>query len=215
MSNLRCLWLGNNKLQTLPQRFGYLNLTDWDNFGRHMFSTIIDGNPLTDPPMEICKQGIRAIAQYFGGSNVNHHTEARYDVTDGGSAHSSRSAGGRYDRGGDDDRRGNNVERLAPTAQRHHYSGGGGGANVHGHVQQSSNNSQQGSRSNQTTFARGNDRGYFPVGASEPVTRIGYQHHQQQQQQQQQRQGRNSGAVGLSAVPPRRSYNNTPQPKYR
>ena len=77
MRALRCLWLGDNLLTSLPRNIGQLNLTDWDNFGHHMFSTIIEGNPLKDPPMEVCRQGIRAIAQYFGTVTSSAATSTR------------------------------------------------------------------------------------------------------------------------------------------
>ena len=67
MPNLRCLWLGNNNLKKLPRNFGNLRFLDWGQ--RHTQSTVIDGNPMSDPPIDICKKGVQAIAQYFQKAN--------------------------------------------------------------------------------------------------------------------------------------------------
>lgn len=63
MVNLHLLWLGSNRLRKLPPDFGQLLNLDWGF--RHTSSSVIDGNPLEEPPVEVCKQGADAIAGYF------------------------------------------------------------------------------------------------------------------------------------------------------
>ena len=65
MTTLHCLWIGNNNISKLPRKFGQLHHLDWGHTGRHMLSTVVDGNPLNDPPLEVCRQGVKSIAQYF------------------------------------------------------------------------------------------------------------------------------------------------------
>jgi hypothetical protein len=64
LSNLRTLWLGNNKLTRLPRKITKLKKLDW-NETTFCLSTNIDGNPLDDPPLSICKKGLKAIEEYF------------------------------------------------------------------------------------------------------------------------------------------------------
>jgi hypothetical protein len=64
LSNLRTLWVGNNKLTKLPRKITKLKKLDW-NENTFCLSTNVDGNPLDDPPLSICKKGIKAIEQYF------------------------------------------------------------------------------------------------------------------------------------------------------
>lgn len=64
LANLRCLWLGNNNIHRLPRNFASLKLLDWGR-NAHTASTSIDGNPLQDPPVSVCKQGVKAIERYF------------------------------------------------------------------------------------------------------------------------------------------------------
>ena len=59
--------LGNNRLSTLPKRFGQLTNLDWGL--RHTSSSVLDGNPLRRPPLDVCKQGVEAIAKYLGQDN--------------------------------------------------------------------------------------------------------------------------------------------------
>ncbi|CAG5133634.1 unnamed protein product [Candidula unifasciata] len=61
MTNLRCLWLGNNHIRALPRDFGRLAKLDWKE--RYTSSTL-DGNPLENPPLEICRMGPEAIEQF-------------------------------------------------------------------------------------------------------------------------------------------------------
>ena len=67
--SLRSLWIGNNKLKSLPRRFGNLKQLEWGH--RHTLSTIVDGNPLQHPPLEIAKRGIPFIERYFQQSDAN------------------------------------------------------------------------------------------------------------------------------------------------
>ncbi|CAL1543206.1 unnamed protein product [Lymnaea stagnalis] len=77
MTELRCLWLGNNQIKALPKGFGYLTKLDWKD--RYTSSTL-DGNPLVNPPFEICRQGPEAIEKYQGvGPNVDAEHEAEKD----------------------------------------------------------------------------------------------------------------------------------------
>lgn len=68
MTELRCLWLGNNLLQTLPKNFGQLKNIDWD---WRYISSLLEGNPLTRPPIEVCRQGMNAIDRYLNGDKGN------------------------------------------------------------------------------------------------------------------------------------------------
>lgn len=81
---LRCLWLGNNKISRLPQNFGKLVNLDWDYF---LTSTTLEGNPLTHPPIEICRKGMVAIRRYLADRNLN---TARKTKEDGGTQKSER-----------------------------------------------------------------------------------------------------------------------------
>ena len=62
LTRLRTLWLGENKLTTLPDQITTLKFLDWEDI---MFSSHLEGNPLTDPPYNICAQGLPAIRNYF------------------------------------------------------------------------------------------------------------------------------------------------------
>jgi len=64
LTSLHMLWLGNNRLHALPRRFGQLTNLTW-GLG-HTSSSVIDGNPLRRPPLDVCKKGVDAIAKYFG-----------------------------------------------------------------------------------------------------------------------------------------------------
>jgi len=71
LANLRQLWLGNNRLRSLPRRFGQLRNLDW---GRHTSSSVIDGNPMERPPIDVCRRGVDAIAKYFGSETDGYTT---------------------------------------------------------------------------------------------------------------------------------------------
>ncbi|UJR22413.1 hypothetical protein I4U23_025473 [Adineta vaga] len=62
LTQLQTLWLGRNQLKSLPDRFGQLKHLDWT---LNPLSTNIDENPLTCPPLHICKMGIEAIQNYL------------------------------------------------------------------------------------------------------------------------------------------------------
>jgi hypothetical protein len=104
MINLHLLWLGSNRLRRLPRDFGRLQNLDWGF--RHTSSSVVDGNPLVEPPVEICKQGVESIAAYFSrqeekegnghhhhrsGSHRRHHQEPPADDDD--EAYLSRNVG--------------------------------------------------------------------------------------------------------------------------
>ncbi|XP_009998142.1 PREDICTED: leucine-rich repeat-containing protein 40-like [Chaetura pelagica] len=62
LRNLHTLWLGNNHLQSLPARFGELVNLDW---GYNYCSCNFEGNPLENPPPEVCSRGPEEIRDYF------------------------------------------------------------------------------------------------------------------------------------------------------
>lgn len=70
--NLHMLWIGYNRIRHLPVAFHRLANLDWGVNG-HTTSLAVDGNPLVDPPVDICRQGVIAISEYmneFGGRIV-------------------------------------------------------------------------------------------------------------------------------------------------
>lgn len=67
LMKLRVLWLGGNKLRTLPREMGKMPLLDW---GIMYTSSILDGNPLVSPPIEVCRGGTHQIARYFELANA-------------------------------------------------------------------------------------------------------------------------------------------------
>nr|XP_022313023.1 malignant fibrous histiocytoma-amplified sequence 1 homolog [Crassostrea virginica]XP_022313024.1 malignant fibrous histiocytoma-amplified sequence 1 homolog [Crassostrea virginica] len=68
MDELHCLWIGSNNINRLPQNFGKLRNLDWNET---YTSSVMDGNPLTYPPIEICRQGIPAIDRFLTSSTLN------------------------------------------------------------------------------------------------------------------------------------------------
>ena len=60
--NLHTVWLGMNSLISLPRCFGRLEHLDWVE---QPLSSNLDGNPLETPPIGICRQGSKAIANFF------------------------------------------------------------------------------------------------------------------------------------------------------
>lgn len=62
LTDLECLWLGNNRLKSLPSNFGKLVHLDW---GYRYTSSVLENNPLVNPPIEICRLGPKKINQYF------------------------------------------------------------------------------------------------------------------------------------------------------
>lgn len=69
LAKLRTLWLGNNKLTHLPKEISMLNSLEWDNQS-FALSTNLEGNPLVEPPFEVCSKGIQAIKEYFNAKKV-------------------------------------------------------------------------------------------------------------------------------------------------
>ncbi|CAF0814427.1 unnamed protein product [Brachionus calyciflorus] len=63
---LRTLWLGNNNLNSLPYKITNLINLDWDDLN---LTTNIDGNPLVDPPLEVCIKGLNSIREYYQNNN--------------------------------------------------------------------------------------------------------------------------------------------------
>lgn len=63
LKQLRCLWLGRNNIRKLPRGVEGLLLLDWGHV--HTWSSALDGNPLQHPPLEVCKRGAGAMADYF------------------------------------------------------------------------------------------------------------------------------------------------------
>ena len=63
LTELRCLWIGQNRLRRLPRSMERLRQLDWGRM--HTWSTSLDGNPLEEPPVDVCKRGVRAIGEYF------------------------------------------------------------------------------------------------------------------------------------------------------
>ncbi|XP_043923218.1 leucine-rich repeat-containing protein 30-like [Protopterus annectens] len=62
LKNLCTLWLGNNNLKSLPHNFGDLSRLDW---GCSQCSSNFDGNPLENPPSDVCQGGPAHIKHYF------------------------------------------------------------------------------------------------------------------------------------------------------
>jgi len=75
LASLHMLLIGNNRIRSLPRRFGQLRNLDWGL--RHMSSSVIDGNPIERPPMDVCKQGVEAIANYFASETTNANTSPK------------------------------------------------------------------------------------------------------------------------------------------
>jgi Leucine-rich repeat (LRR) protein len=79
LQNLNELWLQNNQLKALPASFGQLQNLSWLELEKNQLKELpasfgqlknscrlyIRNNPLETPPMEIAKQGIPAIRNYF------------------------------------------------------------------------------------------------------------------------------------------------------
>lgn len=62
LSELRTLWLSGNRLSSLPKDFGRLRMLDWEVW---CASSVLDENPLQDPPLRVAKLGSHAINRYF------------------------------------------------------------------------------------------------------------------------------------------------------
>ena len=62
ITKLKTLWLGDNRMRKLPASIVNLKYLDWDT---SQLSSNVNGNPLVDPPIEICEKGVRAIGNYY------------------------------------------------------------------------------------------------------------------------------------------------------
>ncbi|CAF1428949.1 unnamed protein product [Adineta ricciae] len=61
LKNLTTLWIGHNRLRTLPRTLTQLKQLDW----KHNYSsTILDDNPLINPPISVCRSGFAAIDKW-------------------------------------------------------------------------------------------------------------------------------------------------------
>ncbi|CAF2400406.1 unnamed protein product [Rotaria sp. Silwood2] len=58
---LTTLWLGRNRLRTLPRTLTQLKQLDWEH---NYLSTILDDNPLLNPPLSVCRLGFAAIDRW-------------------------------------------------------------------------------------------------------------------------------------------------------
>jgi hypothetical protein len=61
LKNLTTLWLGRNRLRTLPRTLTQLKQLDWKH---NYLSTILDENPLLNPPLSICRLGFTKIDKW-------------------------------------------------------------------------------------------------------------------------------------------------------
>ena len=62
MVKLRTLWIGDNRLCKLSSSIVNLKNLDWE---ATQLSSNVSGNPLVDPPLEVCEKGIKNIAVYY------------------------------------------------------------------------------------------------------------------------------------------------------
>jgi hypothetical protein len=62
-SDLQTLWIGENFIKELPRYLYRLRKLDWHS--TPFLSSLIDGNPMEVPPMNICKKGLRFIEKYL------------------------------------------------------------------------------------------------------------------------------------------------------
>ncbi|CAF0872933.1 unnamed protein product [Rotaria sordida] len=60
---LETLWLGDNKLKELPKNFSQLKHLDWHYHCE--LSSNFEGNPLENPPLNVCRKGMEAIEEYL------------------------------------------------------------------------------------------------------------------------------------------------------
>jgi Leucine-rich repeat (LRR) protein len=61
LKHLTTLWLGRNRLRTLPRSLTQLKQLDWKH---NYLSTILDENPLLNPPLSVCVLGFTAINKW-------------------------------------------------------------------------------------------------------------------------------------------------------
>ena len=67
LSRLRTLWLGDNAFKHFPGQLLRLDKLEWDEL---MLSSYLDGNPLVEPPMSVCNQGLSAIREYYKTNKI-------------------------------------------------------------------------------------------------------------------------------------------------
>ncbi|RUS89431.1 hypothetical protein EGW08_002804 [Elysia chlorotica] len=118
MEELRSLWLGNNSLRTLPKGFGYLTKLDWRE---RYTSSILDGNPLVSPPLEICRMGPQAIERFQGvGPNIDEQKQAEEEAeAERNAKEKSRSrASSDANKTGSDDVKSNQSNKIASDSSR-------------------------------------------------------------------------------------------------
>lgn len=73
LSELRTFWIGENKIKRLPRQIANLKHLDWGE--SHTPSAALDGNPLVYPPLTICKQGPKALKDFFSSAQVKFSVE--------------------------------------------------------------------------------------------------------------------------------------------
>lgn len=76
LSRLTTLWLGNNKLTALPRQITQMNSLEWDDQSFNL-STNIEGNPLVDPPYDVCAKGITAIREYYQPKKIKNKNQQK------------------------------------------------------------------------------------------------------------------------------------------
>lgn len=77
LKNLKTLWLGDNFIRKLPQAICNLKNLDWEH---SQLSSNVNGNPLVDPPLDVCNKGVKAIASYY---RVIGRRKSSQRITDG------------------------------------------------------------------------------------------------------------------------------------
>ena len=76
LTQLRTLWIGDNQIKSLPRSIVKLTNLDWGK--TYTVSAVVDGNPLITPPVDICKQGVMAIASFFEAYDRDGATGGRH-----------------------------------------------------------------------------------------------------------------------------------------
>jgi Leucine-rich repeat (LRR) protein len=59
---LDSVWIGKNKIKCVPLSITNIKTLDWKN---RYFTVILDNNPLTEPPISICRQGFDTIRNWY------------------------------------------------------------------------------------------------------------------------------------------------------